>query len=334
MSVFSTPPPNISVEDAEDIVMKYYGMKAAAQVLDSERDQNFLCSGPEGKKMVLKISNPDEDRGVVEMQNECMKHVRDHCSRCEVSFVIPSIEQEEIAVVDQGINSYLVRLLCHLPGPLLKDVVQDDYMLYELGLFLGDLCAAMSSFKHPCAQRDFPWDIAYIDFIRAHKHYVSEDVAILDHFVGHYEENVLPNVSALRKSIIHNDANDQNVLAYNDGGVRGIIDFGDVVHSFVACEPAVCMAYVALEKEDSLGPITQVLQGFHNIFPLNEVELRSVIYMICIRMCITVTMAAYRKNLFPKNEYISVTEAQAWDFLKKMQNVELQTWSKGFAELC
>ena len=334
MSVFSTPPPNISVEDAEDIVMKYYGMKAAAQVLDSERDQNFLCSGPEGKKMVLKISNPDEDRGVVEMQNECMKHVRNHWSRCEVSFVIPSIGQKQIVVVDRGINTYMVRLLRHLPGPLLKDVVQDEHTLYELGLFLGDLCTAMSSFTHSCAHRDFPWDIAYIDFIRAHKHYVSEDVAILDYFVGHYEENVLPNVSALRKAVIHNDTHDQNVLAYNDGGVRGIIDFGDVVHSFVACEPAVCMAYVALEKDDPLGSITQVLQGFHNIFPLNEVELRSVIYMICIRMCITVTMAAYRKNLFPKNEYISVTEAPAWDFLKKMQNVELQTWSKGFAELC
>lgn len=334
MSVFSTSPPNISVEEAEAIVMEYYGIKVAARLLDSERDQNFLCSDPEGTRMVLKISNPDEDRVVVEMQNECMKHVRDHCSRWEVPFVIPSIEKKEITVFDRGVNTYFVRLLRHLPGPLLKDVVQDDHMLYELGLFLGDLCVAMSSFKHPYAHRDFPWDIAYIDFIRTHKHYVSEDVAILDYFVGHYEENVLPNISALREAVIHNDANDQNVLAYNDGSVRGIIDFGDVVYSFVACEPAVCMSYVALERDEPLGPITQVLRGFHDIFPLNKYELRAVIYMMCIRLCITVTMAAYRKNLFPENKYISVSEAPAWDFLKKMQNVELRAWSRGFSELC
>ena len=111
MSVFSTSPPNISVEEAEAIVMEYYGIKVAARLLDSERDQNFLCSDPEGTRMVLKISNPDEDRVVVEMQNECMKHVRDHCSRWEVPFVIPSIEKKEITVFDLSIHMPIVIFL-------------------------------------------------------------------------------------------------------------------------------------------------------------------------------------------------------------------------------
>jgi len=38
-------------------------------------------------------------------------------------------------------------------------------------------------------------------------------------------------------------------------------------------------------------------------------------------------MAAYRKQLFPDNEYITVTEDQAWGFLRKMKNVDLQGWS-------
>jgi hypothetical protein len=39
-------------------------------------------------------------------------------------------------------------------------------------------------------------------------------------------------------------------------------------------------------------------------------------------------MAAERKKLFPENEYIFVTEDQAWNFLRKMQNQDLPTWAK------
>ena len=46
-----------------------------------------------------------------------------------------------------------------------------------------------------------------------------------------------------------------------------------------------------------------------------------------MRSCITVTMAAYRKKLFPANKYISISEDQAWNFLEKMQNEDLNKWS-------
>jgi len=316
------------------MVFNFYGLMVRASVLYSERDQNFLCSTPDGRKMVLKISNPDEDEGVLEMQNKCMKHIHDHGVRVQVPSVIASIESNEIMTVDQGTITYLARLVDYLPGPLLKDAVHRESMLSELGLFLGRLCLAMSGFKHSGADRDFPWDIARTDFIHTHKHYVSEDEGIVDHFLGLYEKNVLPIAARLRKAVIHNDCNDHNVLVHNDGVIRGIIDFGDMVSSFVACEPAVCMAYVALETDKPLRAIGQVLKGFHGIFPLTAVELRSVIYLVCIRSCITVTMAAYRKNLFPENKYITVTEGQAWSFLKKMRNEDLQAWSQTLTEAC
>jgi|TARA_B100001964_G_scaffold123820_1_gene137231 Ser/Thr protein kinase RdoA (MazF antagonist) len=334
VSVFSTPPPNFSTEEAEAMVFNFYGLLVTASVLDSERDQNFLCSTPDGQKMVLKISNPDEDGGVLEMQNRCMKHIRDHGVQLQVPLVVAGIERNEIMAVDQGATTCLVRLVHYLPGPLLKDVLHQESMLSELGSSLGHLCLAMSGFEHPNADRDFPWDIARMDFIKTHKHYVSEDAGIVDHFLRLYEKNVLPITARLRKAVIHNDCNDHNVLVHNDGSIRGIIDFGDMVCSFVACEPAVCMAYVALETDKPLRAIGQVLTGFHGVFPLTAVELRSVIYLVCIRLCITVTMAAYRKNLFSENEYISVTEVQAWNFLKKMQNEDLQEWSRTLSESC
>jgi hypothetical protein len=43
-------------------------------------------------------------------------------------------------------------------------------------------------------------------------------------------------------------------------------------------------------------------------------------------------MAAYRKQLFPDNKYISVTENQAFDFLEKMKNEDLHRWSDKLVE--
>ena len=68
------------------------------------------------------------------------------------------------------------------------------------------------------------------------------------------------------------------------------------------------MAYVVLGKDEPLEPIVQVLKGYQERFLLTFLELLALIYMVCIRLCITVTMAAYRKQLFPDNKYISVTE--------------------------
>jgi Ser/Thr protein kinase RdoA (MazF antagonist) len=190
----------------------------------------------------------------------------------------------------------------------------------------------MNGFDHPAGHRDFPWDVAYVDFIKGHKHYLKSKEYMVDHFIEHYEQIVFPIASELRKAIIHNDGNDHNILVNKKGLPNGIIDFGDMVHTFIACEPAVCMAYVALGKDNPLDSIAYVLKGFYNSFPLNVQELSVVIYLVCLRLCITVTMAAYRKQLFPENKYISVSEDQAWDFLEKMHNEDLNKWSDKLVE--
>ena len=308
------------------LIEVHYGFKVQATVLNSERDQNFLCNAGE-KKYVLKISNPDEDRSVLEMHNACVQYIKEH----DPSLQVPLAFKEVKTIENEG-TSFFVRLVDYLPGQLLMDVVHHNDLLYELGSFLGRLRTAMNGFDHPAGHRDFPWDVAYIDFIKEHKHYLKSKEGVVDHFIDQYEQIVLPITSKLRKALIHNDGNDHNVLVNEYGETCGIIDFGDMVYTYIACEPAVCMAYVALGKDEPLEPIVQVLKGFHERFPLTLLELSALIYMVCIRLCITVIMAAYRKQLFPDNKYISVTENQAFDFLEKMQNEDLTRWSDKLVE--
>jgi hypothetical protein len=37
-------------------------------------------------------------------------------------------------------------------------------------------------------------------------------------------------------------------------------------------------------------------------------------------------MATWRKNLFPNNKYLTISEKPAWKFLKKMHQEDLKEW--------
>ena len=52
-------------------------------------------------------------------------------------------------------------------------------------------------------------------------------------------------------------------------------------------------------------------------------ELRSAIYIACLRLCISVTMSAWRTKLFPSNKYLSVSNNLAWNYLNKIKNEDL-----------
>ncbi len=334
MSVFHTTPPNFSIQEAIDLAEFYYGINVHAKALDSDRDQNFYLNESNGQyEYVLKVSNPAESFDLLDMQNSAMKYIAKYKPPIHMTLPIPAKSGDEIISIEKGNRSHWVRLVQYVQGTFLKDSVHDEVMLYSLGAFLGELDSVLTRFKHPAADRSFPWDIRQIEILKENRKYlIAEKAAIVDHFIEQYEANVLPNVLQLRMAIIHNDGNDRNVLVDENGKTSGIIDFGDMVYTFIACEPAVCMAYIGLEKNDPFPAMASVLKGFHDSFPLTKTELAAVIYMVCIRSCISVTMAAYRTALFPDNPYLSVTENQAWDFLNKMKNEDLAKWSNKLIE--
>ena len=100
-----------------------------------------------------------------------------------------------------------------------------------------------------------------------------------------------------------------------------------MIHTYIICESAVCLAYLVLNNPDPIDLTAELIKAYQAVFPLTELEISVIIYFICLRLCVSVTMAAYRKQLFPNNKYITVTENQAWGFLRKMKNVDLRGWS-------
>ena len=323
-SVFSTNPPNFSIQDIVKYLIINFDLSGKVTSLYSDRDQNFLIHSESNQKFILKISNPAEQPEILELQNKATLYIRSR----EPNLAIP-LQIGEIKEFNKDGKTYLVRLVEYLDGNFLKDSLMGNAVHEKLGVFLGTLSQSLAGFVHSAADREFEWDVRATELIKSRLDYLKSksDLKTVTHFLNEYENNVLPIAIELKMAVIHNDGNDHNILVDENGETTGIIDFGDMVYSYQAAEPAVCMAYLGLEKEDAFTPMAQVLKGYHSCFSLNNSELKSVIYLVCIRLCISVTMSAWRMKLFPENKYLAVSQKPAWDLLRKLEKEDLKDWS-------
>ena len=136
---------------------------------------------------------------------------------------------------------------------------------------------------------------------------------------------MLPEIPQLRKGVIHNDANDYNVLVSEDPEnpeVISVIDFGDAVYTPIVNDLAIAIAYAAMHKPDPLSAAAHVVRGFHQEYPLKDEELRVLFPLICTRLLISVTVSAINKVANPENEYLLISERPAWELLGKLRLID------------
>ena len=210
-----------------------YGLTVSARPLPSERDQNFYLRDAAGAEFVLKIASAAEDRASLKLQNNAIEHLAAHNLFPAEMHVHRTHAGESIATVNGlGSQRHFVRLLNYLPGKPLGDVrPHSPELLHSLGAFLGKMDAALADFSGPVPERDLKWDVRRAgEVIRAHLPDINgaERQALVAHFLALFETEAGPCLSTLRPQLIHNDANDYNVLVEN-GHVNGIIDFGDML---------------------------------------------------------------------------------------------------------
>ena len=298
---------------AQAIAEKYFGIQATAAELPSERDQNFLLEAREGEKFVLKIANEFEERAVLEAQNAMMTRLAERVSLCPR--VVVARSGERIVVV----KGRMVRVLSYLPGkPLARLEVQSPELLYDLGRKLGQLSRALVGFDHPAAHRDFYWDLANgVRIVRDVGPQINTDW--LREMVLSYSKDLCLSVAKLRRSVIHGDANDYNVLVDGDR-VVGLIDFGDMVYSYTVGDLAIAVAYVVLGKDDPYVAAAPVIEGYQQEFALTSEELEALWPLVRLRLCMSVCIAAHQQAQQPENEYLGISPALIAETLPRLMN--------------
>ena len=330
MSIFTALPPSFTKPEIKNIVSDIFGLTVEIKLLESDRDQNFHLSNNGAEEFVLKIYNPSEHIDIITMQTNVLHHIRHSYSDfIEAPKIIDTINGDKVGRIKKNNIEYILRLVTYINGAQFKDIDDGSISYYDLGSFIGRLDIALESFSDPSAKRIFPWDVRNIDFLRKNSKIFNdrERERIISYYIKEYEKSVLPKQHLLRNSIIHNDCNDHNIIVKNDNKINGIIDFGDMVYTFLAGEPAVCIAYAVLGKDDPFSISAEILKGFHKTYALSDDEISSIIYLTCIRLSISVTMAKYRSEIFPENKYLMVSNIQAWEFLYFMYEEDLVDWS-------
>lgn len=212
----------------------------------------------------------------------------------------------------------LYRLLTYVEGEFLGDIPYSTALYRSFGKFLGEMDnKLLGHYEAPLAAKVSGWDLKNLMVNYEYLNYIPDpgDRSLVDYFFLQFRENVDPAKYRLRQSIIHNDANDWNVLT-NNREVTGIIDFGDMCYSWLINELAVGITYILIGKDDPLEIATEVIREYHKVLPLEKQELDLFYYLIAARLCISVCNSAYAKILKPESHYITVSEEGAWKLLR------------------
>jgi Ser/Thr protein kinase RdoA (MazF antagonist) len=262
-----------------------------AERLPSERDQNFLLTDDSGQQFVLKIANTAESRSFLEAQNAVLDYLAERVSFCQR--VIG--EMAEFA-------GHFVRVVTYLPGvPLAEIKPHTPGLLNDFGQKLGQLSRALADFDHPAVHRDFYWDLAHGNRIVNGYAPLIEDAKLRELVLKcRFEPE-----TELRRSIIHGDANDYNVLVDPDSlTVSGLIDFGDMVYSYTVGDLAIALAYVVLGDGDP----RDVIAGYTSEFGLLEEEREALWPLVRLRLAMSVCIAAHQIKREPENEYLRISQ--------------------------
>ena len=164
-------------------------------------------------------------------------------------------------------------------------------LLHDLGRKLGQLAQALADFDHPAVHRDFHWDLANGNRV------VNEFAGLIDN--ASLRELVLKcrfePPASLRRSVIHGDANDYNLLVDPESmTVTGLIDFGDMVYSYTVGDLAIAIAYVILDKTDPHAAAAEIVEGYRSEFELREDELEALWPLVRLRLAMSVCLAAHQ----------------------------------------
>ena len=320
--------PSFDDAQAATIANDVYGISGVVKELPSERDQNFLFTADTGERFVLKIANSLEQRALLEAQNEAMRHLQTRVDFCPL--VVKARSGESIVQVSTKTAPHYVRLVTFIPGLPLANVNQSSDVLVDLGKKLGQLTGALSDFDQEAFHRDFHWDLANgLNVIREYELLVT-DASLrlqLDSCVLRFENVVLPRLARLRRSIIHADANDYNVIV-DDERIAGIIDFGDMVYSYTVGELAISLAYVVLGKEDPLECASKVAAAYLSEWMLTEDEIDSLWTLMLMRLCMSVCLAAFQQSQKPDNQYLDISQQSIRQSLPLLLEIDLDQVSR------
>ena len=326
-AALSTAAPDLAPAEVQALVARLYGIDGSVKPLASERDQNCAVETADGRRYVLKISNPSEPEPLVDFQIAALEHIARTSPSQPVPRVVRTLDgRTRDTVALAGGARTTVRMLTYLEGIQIRETPRTAAQRVAMGRGLAELNLALQGFTHPAATHDLLWNAS-----AAHRLTVQLD-SLADgprrtlalSFMARFTEHVLPRLASLRAQVIHNDYHLYNVLVapHDQARITGIIDFGDMLHAPLVGEVATAAAFHMAGSADPFEGAAQFVRAYQAVLPLTELEQDIVADLMATRHLVTALISEWRALRYPENRaYIMRHNPAAWEALSQMADL-------------
>lgn len=304
----------------ETLLREHYGLAGTITPLPGEHDLNYRIEAADGARYLLKLHAPG-DADDLAMQVAVLEHLAEAAPHLPVSRALPTRTGAKTVAADVR-GPRTARLLTWLPGEIWsRAATRGAESTATLGRLLGALDRSLEGFTHAGARRLYAWDIGRAGMHLETLSFIddAEKRAVVDAILQRFVATVLPRLETCPRQVIHNDANDYNVLLDVEGRVSGLLDFGDMVETFRVVEIAVASAYALIGTADPVETIGQLAAAYHAANPISETEAELVFDLVCTRYAVSMCMAARQIRDNPENTYLLVSQQDVWRELQRLQ---------------
>ncbi|MEM9800195.1 MAG: aminotransferase class III-fold pyridoxal phosphate-dependent enzyme, partial [Planctomycetota bacterium] len=324
----------LEIDALSRIASEDFGVEVARiEPLPGELDRNVAVTDAGGVRTILKVFTSNMPRAAIAFQRDLL----DHAAERDPSLVgsIPRFlgAPEAIRRVRLADREVDAALLEHLDGRALARVTpHTPELLRSVGALVARFDRAVQDFTGappPSTDGSTPlWPLLLgratiadrIDAIPAG----PKRRALIEEIAARFDDATVERLGSLRPQVLHQDANDYNVLVRvtRDGAeVAGLIDLGDATRGPLVGDVAIAAAYAALGKRDPVSAMAHVVAGYHAEHALDDEEIAAVFDLALLRLATSVAVSAQRAATSAASEYHLVTEAPAWDALESLADV-------------
>ena len=301
---------------------QFYGLKGKLVRIPTEKDETFRLQTADGTYLV-KLSPPDEDPEIVQLQTACMEHLERTAPELPVQRVVRNLDggTEVLVPASRGPFERVLRVLAYMPGRLLANETPSAEQLQLVGASLARLDRALVDFDHPQADRRLLWDLKHFHRMRPLLDYIDDASrrSLAEDIFDRFDDGVVPLLGTLTSQVIHGDYSPFNILVDSSSPdyVTGIIDFGDAVLTPVIFDISVTMAnLLGAEPDTPWERAVRVLEGYQNLRALPLHELEALTAAAPARLLLRALITQWRATQLPeRRDYLLSHSNPDWDRL-------------------
>ena len=309
------------------LVRQHYGFEPRVTRLTGERDENFRLTADDGAEYVLKIANPAERPAETDLQTAALLHIE----KTDPTLPCPRVLRDRtggthVGFLDECGAPRTARVLTYLPGRLLGASTRSQRQRSACGRLGARLTLALRGFEHPAAKRSIVWDVRHT----GHMRWLLEELPRFPYQSAAREllERLVPCIESqlpqLRHQMVHNDLNPLNILVdpTDEERVTGVIDFGDMTHTALIADVAVCAAELippdCCDPQEARESILDVTSAYHACVRLLQGELALLGALVAARLLMTLVIHEWHVQRNPTSDHFKALDE---DFMRRRLHI-------------